>query len=148
MIKYRLQLVREEDLNYALVVNKISNPMDIVTLLEDLGLGAEAEEVFMILCLNTKNKVVGVFEVSRGTISSSMVHPREVFKRALLCNATSIILAHNHPSGDPTPSREDIEMTKRLAEAGELLGVKVLDHIIIGDVLEKRYASLKEYGAF
>lgn len=101
----------------------------------------EAQEVFGILILNTKNKIVAVHEISRGTLNSSSVHPREVFKPAVLHNAAAIICFHNHPSGDPEPSRDDIEVTKRLVEAGKIMGIEVLDHIIVG---EDRYVSLKE----
>ena len=103
----------------------------------------EAQEVFGILILNTKHKIVAVHEISRGTLNGSMVHPREVFKTAVLHNAAAIICFHNHPSGDPKPSKEDIEITKRLVEAGEILGIGILDHIIVGD---DRYVSLKERG--
>ena len=102
----------------------------------------EPEEYMYMICMNVKNRVIGVFEVSHGTVNASLVTPREVFQKALLANAVSIILMHNHPSGDCTASREDIDITKRLAEAGKLLGVEVLDHIIIGD----HYSSLKEKG--
>ena len=95
-----------------------------------------------MICMNTKNKIIGVFEISHGSVNSSIVSPREVFQKALLANAVSIIVMHNHPSGDCTPSREDIEVTKRLVEAGKIVGVEVLDHIIVGD----RYSSLKEKG--
>ena len=95
-----------------------------------------------MICLNTKNKVIGVFEISHGNVNSSIVGTREVFQKALLANAFSIILMHNHPSGECTPSREDIEVTKRLVEAGKILGIEVLDHLVIGD----RYCSLKEKG--
>jgi DNA repair protein RadC len=103
----------------------------------------EAQEVFGILVLNTKNKIVAVHEISRGTLSASIIHPREVFKPAVLHNAAAIICFHNHPSGDPEPSREDVELTKRLFEAGKIMGIEVLDHIIVGD---DRYTSLKERG--
>jgi DNA repair protein RadC len=103
----------------------------------------EAQEVFGILILNSKNKIVAVHEVSRGTLNASMVHPREVFKLAVLHNAAGIICFHNHPSGDPKPSKEDIGITKRLVEAGKIMGIEILDHIIVGD---DRYASLKERG--
>jgi DNA repair protein RadC len=103
----------------------------------------EAQEVFGILVLNTKNKIVAVHEVSRGTLDSSMAHPREVFKPAVLHNAAAIICFHNHPSGDPEPSREDIEITNRIKSAGTVLGISVYDHIIVGD---DRYVSLKERG--
>ena len=103
----------------------------------------EAQEVFGILILNTKNKIVAVHEVSRGTLNASMIHPREVFKPAVLHNAAAIICFHNHPSGNPEPSIEDIEMTKRLVNAGKIMGIDVLDHIIVG---EDRYVSLKVRG--
>ena len=103
----------------------------------------EAQEVFGILILNTKNKIVAVHEVSRGTLNSSMIHPREVFKPAVLHNAAAIICFHNHPSGDPEPSRADIEITKQLVEAGKIMGIEVLDHIVVSD---DGYASLKERG--
>ena len=104
---------------------------------------AEAQEVFGILILNTKNKIVAVHEISRGSLNSSIAHPREVFKPAVLHNAAAIICFHNHPSGDPEPSREDIEITERLKNAGEILGIPVYDHIIVGD---DRCVSLKERG--
>jgi len=103
----------------------------------------EAQEVFGVLILNTKHKIVAVHEISRGTLSNSMVHPREVFKPAVLHNAAAIICFHNHPSGDPEPSKDDIKITKRLVEAGEIMGIEILDHIIVGD---DRYVSLKERG--
>lgn len=103
----------------------------------------EAQEVFGILILNTKNKIVAAHEVSRGTLNSSMVHPREVFKPAVLHNAAGIICFHNHPSGDPDPSQDDIAITKRLVKAGEIMGIRILDHIIVGD---GRYVSLREIG--
>lgn len=100
-------------------------------------------EYFLVLLLNTKNQVLAKETVSIGTLSSSMVHPRELFKVAVRRSAAAVILAHNHPSGDPTPSQEDITITKRLIEAGEILGIDVLDHIIIGD---NRFTSLKSKG--
>jgi len=103
----------------------------------------EAQEVFGVLILNTKNKIVAVHEVSRGELDSTLVHPREVFKPAVLHNAAAIICFHNHPSGDPKPSRVDIEITNRLIEAGKIMGIEILDHIIVGD---EGYVSLKEKG--
>jgi DNA repair protein RadC len=103
----------------------------------------EPSEVFAMLCLSTKHRVIGYHEVSRGTLDATLVHPREVFKAALLANAAAIIVAHNHPSGDPTPSSDDAARTARLAAAGEMLGVPLLDHIVIGDA---RYFSFKEAG--
>jgi DNA repair protein RadC len=100
-------------------------------------------EVFAILCVSTKLRVIAYHEVSRGTLDATLVHPREVFKAALLANAAAIILTHNHPSGDPIPSADDVQLTRRLVDAGALLGVEVLDHIIVGD---GRYYSFKECG--
>ncbi len=102
------------------------------------------QEKFCIVLLNTKNMVIAVEEVTTGGLNSSLVHPREVFKRAIRRSSAAIILAHNHPSGDPNPSREDIRVTRRLIEVGDLVGIKVLDHIIIGD---GRFLSLKQEGA-
>lgn len=99
------------------------------------------KEEFCILLLNTKNHVIAVQTVSIGTLNQSLVHPREVFRYAILKNANSIILSHNHPSGDPTPRREDILVTERLIKAGEYIGIKVIDHIIVGNA---RYISLRE----
>ena len=106
---------------------------------------SDREQVIAIL-VDTKNGVVGVNVVSVGDLSSCVVHPREVFKAAILANAASIILAHNHPSGDPTPSPEDIAVTRRIAEAGQILGIELLDHIIVGD--RERFVSLKNEGHF
>lgn len=99
------------------------------------------KEHFIILMLNTKNFLLGVETVSIGSLNSSIVHPRELFKSAINKSAAAIILAHNHPSGDATPSREDIEVTKRIKSGGQLLGIDVIDHIIIGD---NSYYSFKE----
>ncbi|GGG20379.1 RadC family protein [Paenibacillus abyssi] len=101
------------------------------------------KEQFVCLFLNTKNQVIAEETLSVGTLNASLVHPREVFRAAIKCSSASLICVHNHPSGDPTPSPEDIALTKRLAEAGELVGIDVLDHIIIGD---SKYISLKEQG--
>ncbi len=100
-------------------------------------------EHFWTLLLNTKNRVLAVEKVSIGTLNSSSVHPRELFKNAIRKSAAALILAHNHPSGDPMPSQQDLELTRRLAAAGELIGIKVLDHIIIGD---NRFTSLRAQG--
>ena len=96
-------------------------------------LSNETKEYFLALHLDGKNRVICVDMISSGSLNQSIVHPRETFKTALLSSAAAIILMHNHPTGDPTPSQEDIQITRRLIEAGELLGIKVLDHIIVGD---------------
>lgn len=100
-------------------------------------------EHFCALLLNTKHQVVARETISVGTLNSSLVHPRELFKAAIKRSAAALILVHNHPSGDPTPSREDREITDRLKEAGTIIGIDVLDHIIIGD---KNFISLKAMG--
>lgn len=92
----------------------------------------ESVEIFCVLLLDARRNVTGYAEISRGTLTSSMVHPREVFGPAVRLGAGAIIVAHNHPSGDPEPSREDIEVTTRLVKAGAILGIPVLDHIVIG----------------
>ncbi|MGZ9585135.1 RadC family protein [Paenibacillus marinisediminis] len=101
------------------------------------------KEHFVCLFLNTKNRVLAQETISIGTLDASLVHPREVFRAAMKHGAASMICVHNHPSGDPEPSREDINITKRLMEVGELVGIEVLDHIVIGD---NQYVSLKERG--
>lgn len=108
-------------------------------------LSGELRECFYIILLNTKNTIISAEEISIGTLSSSLVHPREVFKPAVKKSAKSIILLHNHPSGDVTPSNEDIKLTLRLEQAGKLLGIEVLDHLIIGD---GKYLSFKEKSYF
>jgi DNA repair protein RadC len=103
----------------------------------------ETKEVFLTLHLDGKNRIVCVDLVSIGSLNQSIVHPREVFKTALLSNAAACLCIHQHPTGDPTPSSEDIAITRRLKEAGEIMGIKVLDHIIIG---EGEYLSFVERG--
>jgi DNA repair protein RadC len=101
------------------------------------------KEMFKALLLDTKNQIIKIVDVSTGSLNSSIVHPREVFSEAIKCGCNSIIFVHNHPSGDPTPSNEDIQTTQRLESAGNILGIKVLDHIVIGD---GKYASFKDKG--
>ncbi len=120
----------------------IKSPIDVSALLmEDMR--HLKKEVFKIILLNTKNHIIKVLNVSIGSLNSSIVHPREVFSEAVKAGCCGIILVHNHPSGDPEPSREDIETTQRLINAGSILGIKVLDHVVIGD---GRYISFKEQG--
>ncbi len=101
------------------------------------------QEHFVCLFLNTKNQVIGKKTVFVGSLDASIVHPREVFKEAIKRSSASVICLHNHPSGDPTPSREDINVTRMLRDAGDLVGISLLDHVIIGD---GRFISLKEHG--
>jgi DNA repair protein RadC len=120
----------------------LSSPRDAAAVLIEL-LADEPAEVFGILCVTTKHRVLAYHEVSRGTLDSASAHPREVFKAAVLANAAAIVLAHNHPSGDPSPSCDDVALTRRLVDAGEILGIAVLDHIIVGD---GRYVSFRDLG--
>lgn len=103
----------------------------------------EAKEHFLIVLLSTKNHVLKTPVISVGSLNASIVHPREVFREAINASAASIILVHNHPSGDASPSREDIELTRKLAQAGKILDIPVLDHVVLGD---GNYISLKEKG--
>jgi len=135
------QIVKEVEL---LQAEQIGSPEDVADVAK-VYIGDEDREVFLVICLNTKNKVIAVHRCHVGSINASIVHPREIFKSAILNNASSIVVAHNHPSGDPEPSREDIEVTRRLVEAGKLMGIQVLDHLIIGGALN-RFISLKEKG--
>lgn len=107
---------------------------------------AEIEEVeaFWVVSLDSMNRVLAVTEVTRGTVESSLVHPRETFRPALAANAVAIIVAHNHPAGNPTPSPEDRAVTKRLVDAGKLLGIPVLDHVILGR--DGEFTSFSAYG--
>jgi len=120
----------------------ITRPEDVYALLHH-QLRDEKQEHVIVLLLNTKNRVMQQSTVTKGTLDSSLLHPREVFREAIRHSASSIILAHNHPSGDPTPSNEDIQITKRLHQAGQLVGIDLLDHVIIGD---GRWVSLKVQG--
>lgn len=140
---FSLRMIKESNINYKIgLEQKITSPETIHKIaIEGLKIQEEPAEIFSIFTLNTKNNITGYFEITRGTLNMSIVHPRDVFQRALLQNANSIILLHNHPSGDPAPSNEDINITNRLKKAGEIIGIEVLDHIIIGD--EINYISLK-----
>jgi DNA repair protein RadC len=139
----RIVLVKEKVGRYELP-RETKSPEEAYNAIKTItNVQEEAQEVFGILILNTKHKIVAVHEISRGSLNSSIVHPREVFKAAVLHNAAAIICFHNHPSGDPEPSGEDMVITERLKYAGKILGISVCDHIIVGD---DRYVSLKERG--
>ena len=131
--RYTVQLIKEESHKYE--IDKIlDQPKEVIKFLREVvKIQENAEEVLILIALDTKNRTIGFFEVSRGSINSAVLNPREIFKRALLCNAKSIILAHNHPSGSAEPSKEDIALTKRAFEAGKIIDINLLDHIIIGD---------------
>ncbi|WP_148705295.1 RadC family protein [Methanosarcina siciliae] len=121
---------------------KICSPRDVYSLMYP-RMREQKKEKFITLYLDTKNQILKEEVVSIGSLNASIVHPREVFKSALLESSASVIMVHNHPSGDPSPSREDIMVTEKLVEGGKLLGIDILDHIIIGD---GRYVSLKDEG--
>ncbi len=135
---------RLEDYSEAVDRPPVKSPDDVASLVRN-RLRGKKKEYFLTLLLDTRNQLIKVAEISVGSLDSSIVHPREVFKEAISASAASVILVHNHPSGDPEASEDDIKLTKRLAEAGEIVGIDVLDHIIIGD---KNYLSLKGKGLF
>ena len=122
----------------------VKTPEDVVSLVRGKLKGKKREH-FLAILLDTRNRLIRVSEISIGSLDTSIVHPREVFKEAISASATSVIFVHNHPSGDPGASEDDIKLTKRLTEVGEIVGIDVLDHIIIGD---KNYLSLKREGLF
>ncbi|AKB81616.1 DNA repair protein RadC [Methanosarcina barkeri 3] len=121
---------------------KVCSPKDVYILMYP-KMREQKKEKFITLCLDTKNQILKEEVISIGSLNASIVHPREVFKSALMESSASVIMVHNHPSGDPSPSREDIMVTEKMVEGGKLLGIDVLDHIIIG---EGRYVSLKDEG--
>jgi DNA repair protein RadC len=128
----------------------LDNPENVVRLVRAKNLLLETEQ-FQVLLLNTRKRLIRVEKISDGTLDTILVHPREVFKSAISANAASIVLVHNHPSGDPTPSEADIKVTRDLIRAGQLLKIEVLDHVIIGRATVERakdYASLRELGYF
>ena len=121
---------------------KISSPESAVQIFNDVfRLDFATEEMFCMFAVNTKGTVVAAFVVALGDLSSTVIHPREIYKRALLSNAAAIVFAHNHPSGDPTPSVDDKDTTNKLVEAGRFLGIAVWDHVIIA---QGRFMSFKE----
>ena len=152
MVKYKTKLTedgkatlsKEVSVNYP-AMDKIMNSPDKIARLarEVLHMHEETEEYLYMICMNNKLALTSVFELSHGNVNSSIFSVREMFQKALLANAVSVILIHNHPSGDCTPSREDINVTQKAIEAGKLVGVQVLDHLVIG---RPGYTSLKDKG--
>ena len=135
-----IKMVKESSFLYQ--TRTISSPKDAYEMIKDQLQDLDREQ-FIIACLNTKNEPTNISVVAVGTLNKAIVHPREVFKTAILSNAANVIAFHNHPSGDTEPSQQDIQLTNRLYEAGELLGIKLLYHLIIGD---GTFTSLKEKG--
>ena len=139
---FRIALVREPGVKLA-ERPQLRVPAEAAPLLAQY-IGETDREVFAVALLTIRHRVLGLHTVSVGCLTSSLVHPREVFKPAILAGAAALLLAHNHPSGDPEPSAEDIALTRRLVSAGQLLGIEVLDHLILGE--SGRYVSLRERG--
>jgi DNA repair protein RadC len=152
VIKYKTKLTddqkavleKEFSVNYPEMDRKMNSPEKVARFAKEfLRMHEQTEEYMYMICANTKLDLTSVFEISHGNVNSSVAGIREIFQKALLANAVSIFIMHNHPSGDPTPSRQDIEVTERAVKAGEIVGVQLLDHIIIG---RPGYVSLKEKG--
>lgn len=140
--KYKMQMVREG--THKSSVKDITDPKLAAQIISEY-LGLQHQEHFVVVLLDTKNKVRGIQTVHIGGLSSSIVEPKSVFRAAIAGgNVASILIGHNHPSGDTTPSMEDIAVTKRLVEGGELLGIQVLDHVIVGE--DGAYMSFREKG--
>ena len=141
-LKASFELAKREDLEEEHIDYDIKDPQGVVKAIR-AKIKDKAKEHFKLILLNTRNKIIGISDISTGTLSASLVHPREVFKEVITHSASSVILVHNHPSGDTEPSEEDIKITRRMIEAGKILGIEVLDHIIIG---KKDFCSLKARG--
>ncbi|MEI6074935.1 MAG: DNA repair protein RadC [Verrucomicrobiota bacterium] len=128
----------------------LDNPETVVNFLRESS-RHQTVESFQVLLLNTRKRLIRPVEISKGTLDTILVHPREVFRAAIVANAAGILLVHNHPSGDPTPSEADIKVTRDLIRAGQVLKIEVIDHIILGRATAERakdYASLRELGYF
>jgi DNA repair protein RadC len=128
----------------------LDSPERIADLLREDNRAYEVE-TFQVLLVNTRRRLIAIERISKGTLDTILVHPREVFRHAIAANAAAVILAHNHPSGDPSPSDADIKVTRDLIRAGQLLRIEVLDHVILGRATEERardYLSLRELGYF
>ena len=138
---FELKVIRERKAGYGQRM-QFRSSQQIYDMFRERFERADREE-FVVLLLDAKNKLLGFHVVSVGSLTSSVVHPREVYKVAILGNAAAIIFLHNHPSGDPTPSAEDLAITNRLRQVGDVLGIKVLDHVVIGD---GRYVSFVDDG--
>ena len=141
-LKAAFELAKRQDLEQDIPPFTVNNPQTLVKAIR-ATIQDKAKEHFKLVLLNTRNKVTGIIPISVGTLNASLVHPREVFKEAIHGNAASVILVHNHPSNDLEPSEEDIKLTRRMVEAGNIIGIEVLDHIII---TKNDFLSLKARG--
>lgn len=138
---YTTMTISEDLPEYLRKTRRVTSSREVYQMFKHLM--TNPREVFLCLHLDSKNKIVCVDHVSQGSLNASIVHPRELFSSAILSASAALILIHQHPSGDPEPSREDIELTERLVEGAKLLGIRILDHIIIG---EDRYISFADRG--
>lgn len=152
VVKYKTSLLESGDVvlqkeycvNAPGINRSMQSPENVREFAVDfLELNKMSEEYVFLLCLNSKMFLTSIFEISHGTVDCSVASPREVFQKALLANAVNLILVHNHPSGDPYPSKQDVAFTKRLKDASTLMGIDLIDHIIIG---RNNYVSLREMG--
>ena len=141
-IKACFELGKREDLELEMINFDIKNPESVVKAIR-ASIKDKAKEHFKLILLNPRNKIIRISTISVGTLNASLVHPREVFKDAIVHSAASVVLAHNHPSGDPEPSGDDIKITKKLVESGKILGIDVIDHIVVG---KNSFLSFKERG--
>jgi len=141
-LKACFELGKREELEPEFKNYDIKDPESVVKAIR-ASIRDKAKEHFKLILLNPRNKIIGISTISIGTLNASLVHPREVFKDAIVHSAASVVLAHNHPSGDPEPSEDDIKITNKLVESGRILGIEVIDHIIIG---KNNFCSFKERG--
>lgn len=139
---FRIALVREPGVKLA-ERPEVRVPAQAAPMLAQF-IGDADREVFVIAMLTVRHRILGLHTVSVGCLTSSLVHPREVFKPAVLAGCAALVIAHNHPSGDPEPSADDVALTRRLAAAGQVLGIEILDHVILGEA--GRFVSLRERG--
>jgi DNA repair protein RadC len=141
---YHVALVRDESVPYETEPVEVNTPEQVAAICADMrGLDREA---FEVLCLSTKNKLLARVHVSLGSLNASICHPREIFKSAIVANAASVVLVHNHPSGDPTPSGADCQLVRRLCRAGEVLGLDVVDSVVLGGGDTTAMSSMRELG--
>jgi len=146
MPKYKVDSIVRETISCS-VRPSMMGPKDVKDFMWPYVVKYEPEhrEMFWAIAVNTKNRVISLYIISIGSLNASIVHPREIFRPAILDGAASIVIVHNHPTGDAEPSKEDVEFTQRFKKCGELIGIQLLDHLIIGDVTG-RFFSFKESG--
>jgi DNA repair protein RadC len=141
---YQVKLVKVGEIDFVATLDG-TYAGNLVQLLFEYLDGADRENMVVIM-LNTKYKVIGVNTAHIGSLDSAVIHPREIFKPAILSNAAAIVIAHNHPSGDAIPSHQDVDVTEKIKDAGEMIGIELLDHIIIGNKDTMDFYSMRERG--